>query len=184
MRNFRYTFAPVLVALLLGGCAQFPTAQPERSAPPAASSTSAAPPAVAPSATPGPVFIPPPAATPPSALPPVLVPPPAASVPIPLPAAPSVATPPEAAAAGIVLEPGLYRCDLNRQVVVRRVATDGQSVVLQWNKRDYTLTAVLSRAGALRYDDIVSGLAWITIPGKSMLLDTKKGSQLAQDCRL
>ncbi len=83
-----------------------------------------------------------------------------------------------------MLEPGLYRCELNRQVMVRQVAADGQSVVIQWLKRDYTLTAVLSRAGALRYDDIVSGLAWITIPGKSMLLDTKKGSQLANECRL
>ena len=91
--------------------------------------------------------------------------------------------PPDAANA-IVLEPGLYRCELSRRVLVRQVAADGRSIVLQWLNKDHTLQSVVSRAGALRYDDAQSGLAWITIPGKSLLLDVKKGQQLANECRL
>lgn len=83
-----------------------------------------------------------------------------------------------------VVEPGLYRCELNRRVLVRRIADDGRSVVVNWLNKDHTLVAVVSRAGALRFDDAATGLAWITIPGKSMLLDTKKGQQLANECRL
>ena len=161
-------------------------AQTPRDAPaPASSDRSAttAPPdpsAAAPAAATAPAASDAPAAIPPAALPVPIVPRPAASLPVPLPPAAAAGAP----SAGIILEPGLYRCELSRQVVVRRVAADGQSVVIHWNKRDFTLTAVLSRAGALRYDDIVSGLAWITIPGKSMLLDTKKGAQLANECKL
>ena len=92
--------------------------------------------------------------------------------------------PPAPAASRIAMEPGLYRCELNRRVLVRRIAADGQSVVVNWSNRDHTLQAVVSRAGALRYDDEQTGLAWITIPGKSILLDTKKGQQLANECRL
>ena len=42
---------------------------------------------------------------------------------------------------------------------------------------------VATQTGALRLEDKASGLTWITIPGKSMLLDTKQGRQLANDCR-
>ena len=38
--------------------------------------------------------------------------------------------------------------------------------------------------GALRFEDKASGLTWITITGKSMLLDTRQGRQLANDCRV
>jgi hypothetical protein len=35
----------------------------------------------------------------------------------------------------------------------------------------------------MRFEDKVSGLAWITIVDKSLLLDTRSGQQLANDCR-
>ena len=77
---------------------------------------------------------------------------------------------------------GHYRCELNRSVHVRHVTPDLQSAVLQWNRKDYTLRAVEARTGALRYEDPQSGLVWITITGKSMLLDSKHGKQLANEC--
>ena len=40
------------------------------------------------------------------------------------------------------------------------------------------------RIGALRYEDDASGLVWIVIVGKSMLLDTRQGKQLANDCTI
>lgn len=94
----------------------------------------------------------------------------------------------EAAAAqfnphGFQFPAGVYRCELNRSVHVRQVAPDLQSAVLHWNKKDYTLRAVNARTGALRYEDPVSGLVWLVIVGKSMLLDTKQGRQLANECK-
>jgi len=81
------------------------------------------------------------------------------------------------------MSPGLYRCDLDRQVRVRHVSRDQRSAVLTWNKRDYPLQAVPTTSGAMRFEDQVSGLAWISIVEKSLLLDTRTGKQLANDCR-
>jgi hypothetical protein len=43
--------------------------------------------------------------------------------------------------------------------------------------------AVGARSGALRYEDPQSGLVWLVIATKSMLLDTKHGRQLANECK-
>ncbi len=82
------------------------------------------------------------------------------------------------------IRPGVYRCDLNRLVDVRQISSDRQSAVLYWDRRVYTLQAVATETGALRFEDKASGLTWITITGKSMLLDTRQGRQLANDCRV
>jgi hypothetical protein len=92
--------------------------------------------------------------------------------------------PPFDAGGTMVFTPGLYHCELNRRVIVRRIGADGQTMVLQWLNKDYTLVPVHSRAGAIRFEDNKAGLAWIVIVGKSMLLDTRKGQQLANECKL
>lgn len=78
---------------------------------------------------------------------------------------------------------GVYKCELNRTVNVRHVGEDLRTAVIHWNKRDYKMTAVNTHSGALRYEDVASGLVWIVITGKSMLLDTRHGRQLANECR-
>lgn len=105
--------------------------------------------------------------------------------------APVVATPPQApvqAAASarplIAFEAGEYKCELGRSVNVRGITPDRLSVSLNWGRKDYTMLAVSTSSGALRYEDNVSGLVWIVIPAKAMLLDTSKGKQLANECRL
>jgi len=85
--------------------------------------------------------------------------------------------------AGLAHKAGTYKCELNRTVNVRHVEEDLRTAVVNWNKRDYTMKAVNTSSGALRYEDVASGLVWIVITGKSMLLDTKLGRQLANECR-
>lgn len=85
--------------------------------------------------------------------------------------------------AGLPHKAGTYRCELNRIVDVRHVAEDLRTAIVHWNKRDYSMTAVNTHSGALRYEDAGSGLVWLVIVGKSMLLDTKVGKQLANECR-
>lgn len=98
-------------------------------------------------------------------------------------AASTVLASPETAHPDVRMGAGIYRCELNRQVHVRHVSHDRRSAVLTWNRRDYLLQAVSTQTGAMRFEDKVSGLAWISIVGKSVLLDTRTGQQLANDCR-
>lgn len=85
--------------------------------------------------------------------------------------------------AGIPFRAGTYRCELNRQVQVREVSPDLQFAVLNWDRKDYTMRVVGTRSGALRYEDSASGLVWLVIASKSMLLDTRRGQQLANECK-
>lgn len=84
----------------------------------------------------------------------------------------------------MVLAPGLYRCELNRRVTVRRVDPQARTLVINWLGRDSTLTAVNAQSGALRFENASAGLVWITIVGKSLLLDSKAGKTLANECKL
>ena len=85
--------------------------------------------------------------------------------------------------AGLPFRAGTYECELNRRVQVRSVSPDLQFATLNWDRKDYTLRAVSTKTGALRYEDSASGLVWLVIVGKSMLLDTKQGKQLANECK-
>ncbi len=87
-------------------------------------------------------------------------------------------------AQGLTLTKGIYKCELNRQVDVTDIAPDKSTATIKWGKRGYVLRAVPARTGALRYEDVESGLTWLVIVGKSMLLDTKNGKQLANECRV
>ena len=102
------------------------------------------------------------------------------------PAGLGIAPPGSAVDAGdkpMALLAGLYRCELSRSVTIRRVAADGKSLVLNWAGRDHDFLAVEARTGALRFENVSEGMVWLVIIGKAMLLDTRKGRQLANECR-
>jgi hypothetical protein len=114
---------------------------------------------------------------------------PVAPAPAPLPAVPPpepAAPPPpvEAPAQPMAMEPGLYRCELGRRVIIRRLSPDGRSLVLSWQGKDWPLEAVAARTGARRFENTRAGLVWLVIVDKSMLLDAKAGRTLANECRL
>lgn len=83
----------------------------------------------------------------------------------------------------IAFAPGAYRCELGRSVQVRTVSADLRTTVLGWGREEYTLRSVDARSGALRYEDPASGLVWIVLKDRSMLLDTRAGQRLANACR-
>ncbi|HRO61280.1 MAG TPA: hypothetical protein PK177_19315 [Burkholderiaceae bacterium] len=78
---------------------------------------------------------------------------------------------------------GSFDCDLKRKVMIHEVAGTDRKVVVHWAGKDHMLDVVRTPSGALRYQNEASGLTWIIIPAKSMLLDTRSGRQLANDCR-
>jgi hypothetical protein len=91
--------------------------------------------------------------------------------------------PPDAPIVVLRARSGVFTCELGRQVLVKEVASDSNSMIVNWQKRDVTLRGGHTASGALRYEDVRTGLAWIIIVGKAMLLDTRKGQQLANECK-
>ncbi len=56
-------------------------------------------------------------------------------------------------------------------------------IAIRWNKRIHRLTRVATTTGANRFENHKMGLVWIGIPAKGLLLDSKKGQQLANECK-
>jgi hypothetical protein len=78
---------------------------------------------------------------------------------------------------------GSFKCDADDRVSVRM--GDGQrNIVLTWDGATYTMLPVTTSTGALRFEDRTSGLVWIQIPAKSMLLNTRRGQQMANGCKV
>ncbi|MGB7182996.1 MAG: MliC family protein [Burkholderiaceae bacterium] len=82
------------------------------------------------------------------------------------------------------LQAGTYQCELKRNVQITGVSPDNKFIDIRWGAKNHRLAAVQSQSGAHRYENKASGLTWIGVVGKSMLLDTKRGRQLANECRL
>lgn|GEM_PF-2082216 len=77
----------------------------------------------------------------------------------------------------------LYQCDLGDKLTVYKNAADSSYVNLRWRNKLYRLSRQPTTTGAERYENPGDGLVLISIPTKSMLFDSKKGRQLANECR-
>jgi hypothetical protein len=55
-------------------------------------------------------------------------------------------------------------------------------ITVAWQKHNITMKPVLSSTGALRLEDVTGRTLMIQIANKSMLLDTKIGQRLLDDC--
>jgi hypothetical protein len=76
-----------------------------------------------------------------------------------------------------------YTCELGNSLTIFQNADDDKHVALRWHKRIHRLTRVGTTTGANRFENHYYGLVWIGIPAKGMLLDSKQGHQLANDCK-
>lgn len=76
-----------------------------------------------------------------------------------------------------------YSCELGNKLTIYQNAGDEQHIALHWKKRLHRLTRVDTTTGANRFENRKFGLLWIGIPAKGMLLDSKKGQQLANECK-
>jgi len=76
-----------------------------------------------------------------------------------------------------------YTCELGNSLTIFQNADDDKHVALRWHKRIHRLTRVGTTTGANRFENHHYGLVWIGIPAKGMLLDSKQGHQLANDCK-
>lgn len=76
-----------------------------------------------------------------------------------------------------------YKCELGNTLTIYQHAGDPSTIALRWKKKLVRLTRVGTTTGALRFENTLRGLVWIGIPTKGILLDSKRGRQLANNCK-
>lgn len=76
-----------------------------------------------------------------------------------------------------------YSCELGNTVTTYHNAGDDKHIALRWKKQILRLRRVPTTTGANRFENRRSGWVWIDIPAKGILLDAKRGQQLANECR-
>ena len=75
-----------------------------------------------------------------------------------------------------------YKCELGNSLTMYTNAEDHEHIAMRWKKRLYRMHRVDTTTGAYRYENKKAGFIWIGIPAKSLLLDSRKGQQLANEC--
>ncbi|WP_424192089.1 hypothetical protein ACMYR3_11500 [Ampullimonas aquatilis] len=75
---------------------------------------------------------------------------------------------------------GAYKCELGRAFDLK--VHDENNAEIVWMKKKYPLNRVSTSTGAIRMEDQKTGMFMIQIPSKTILMNTKTGSQLANEC--
>lgn len=82
------------------------------------------------------------------------------------------------------LASGVYRCELGQQIEVQRDPRNVNEIGLRWQGGRHTLRRYDSDSGLPRYEDRDRGLLWIDLPWKGVLMDSRSGQPLANDCKV
>ena len=77
---------------------------------------------------------------------------------------------------------GEYACEFKQTVHIEKHPKIAGYINVGWQKQTFTMKPVLSSTGALRLEDVTGRTLMIQIANKSMLLDTKIGQRLLDDC--
>lgn len=83
------------------------------------------------------------------------------------------------------LASGPYNCENRVRLQVEREVLNRatQRIRLVWNGNSYRLDRDPSYSGLPRFEDSASGLVWIDLPWKGLLLDSRSNKPLANECR-
>lgn len=76
-----------------------------------------------------------------------------------------------------------YACELGNKLTIYTKQGDDQAISLRWKNDVHRLTRIGTSSGAQRFENEQQGLVWLGIPSKGMLLNSKKGQQLANECK-
>lgn len=74
-------------------------------------------------------------------------------------------------------------CEHGSRIVIEGNHKVDDTIALQWQGHLYHMLRVATSTGAHRFENNESGLIWISIPTKGMLLDRKNATQLANECK-
>ncbi|QDF99887.1 hypothetical protein CJ010_24100 [Azoarcus sp. DD4] len=83
------------------------------------------------------------------------------------------------------LASGKYNCEHGLSVHLEREVRDrvNSRIQLGWKGGRYQLERDPSHSGLPRFEDSASGLVWIDLPWKGLLLDGRTHKPLANECR-
>ena len=111
-------------------------------------------------------------------------------------ATPLAAVPVAAAAAAVTVQPaqaaapepgevhtGRMVCELGNSVTVSPDPQQPARFVVQMKKITYIMTPVETTTGAVRLEDAQAGAMWLQLPHKSMLMNSKLGQRMADECQ-
>lgn len=76
-----------------------------------------------------------------------------------------------------------FNCELGNKITTYANNGDDKHIAIRWKDKLHRLRKIGTTTGANRFENRQFGLVWIDIPSKAMLLDSKKGQQLANECR-
>lgn len=74
-------------------------------------------------------------------------------------------------------------CERNQLVSLGGDVDLDNMLEMKWKGMLYKMLRVGTSTGAHRFEDPASGLILISIPGKAMLLDGRRGEPVANECR-
>ena len=75
-------------------------------------------------------------------------------------------------------------CELGQPLSVTGDHRLDNVIEVVWRGRAYTMERVRTSTGAHRFEDLQSGLVWIGIPAKAMLLDSRRGAPVVSECKV
>ncbi len=74
-------------------------------------------------------------------------------------------------------------CELGNSVTVTPDPHEPTRFVVQMKKYTYHMTPVETSTGAVRLEDPQAGAVWLQLPHKSMLMNSKLGQRMADECQ-
>jgi len=78
---------------------------------------------------------------------------------------------------------GRMVCELGNSVTVTPDTQAQGSFFVQLRQHRYHMTPVVSATGAIRLEDAQAGAMWLQLPNKSMLMNSKLGQRMADECQ-
>jgi len=78
---------------------------------------------------------------------------------------------------------GHMKCELGNSVTVTSDPQFSSRYIVQMKRMTYYMTRVETTTGAVRLEDHQAGAMWLQLPHKSMLMNTKLGQRMADECQ-
>lgn len=78
---------------------------------------------------------------------------------------------------------GTIPCEMGKKVVLTADPLSPGRFYMAIHPHRFHLTPVISKTGAIRLEDSEAGAFWIQLSNKSMLMSSKLGQRLADDCQ-
>ena len=78
---------------------------------------------------------------------------------------------------------GQIACELGAHVMVTPDSARTGGFVVQLGKQVFHMSPVVSSTGAIRLEDAKDGAMWLQLGNKSMLMNTKLGQRMADECQ-